>query len=92
MAKVPFLGAGFRHVPNEEVHRMPVSFARRKQLYPPIKKVFHEISYWGEGEGVLLKCYNNLIFGQNRTMVKDTSHKEMYMFLLAFRRNSLNNV
>jgi hypothetical protein len=37
MAKVPFLGEGFHHVPNEEVHRMTVSFARRRQFYPPVK-------------------------------------------------------
>jgi len=49
MLKVPFLGEGFRHVPNEEVHRMPVSFARRKQFYPPIKKAFNEISFLGGG-------------------------------------------
>jgi len=49
MLKVPFLGEGFRHVPNEEVHRMPVSFARRKQFYPPIKKAFNEIFFLGGG-------------------------------------------
>jgi len=36
MAKVPFLEE-FRHIPNYEVHRMPVSFARSKQFYPPMK-------------------------------------------------------
>ena len=86
MAKVPFLREEFRHVPNQEVHRMTVSFVRRKQFCPQIKKTFHEISYWG----VIKILQPN--FRQNQTMVKDISHKEMYMFLLAFRRNSLNNV